>query len=238
LGADVAGNDGAGAGPTSLPYPATQLYASAGALDRALHRRLCGHLDGDWRYTAGRRAGGQLVCAAIVCAGGSSGPHRPGLAVLTHQAALSQSLPRSSRTGRLWRCGGSRRAWFRDDTRNLVRRRLLGVDVVGNDVAPRTPRRDGRRVHPDFQRTARTGEAAVLAVARPRQSGTPRGGADANTPACPPVASCTILFQHLKPSISKNCHSSCNILLPSVTHQQRGNDRQPEAKPPHSRSRF
>jgi hypothetical protein len=64
------------------------------ALRRAFRNRLCFNLDGHRRRAAGSRDYGPVVCNGMVHAGGWHGPDRVSLAALTHQAALSQSLPR------------------------------------------------------------------------------------------------------------------------------------------------
>lgn len=80
-------------------------------------------------------------------------PHCACLAILTHQAALSQSLPRSYRTSGVWPCSRFPCASFRDYTWVLVHRFLLGLDAVPDTAASKTRRRDGCRGRPDFQRT-------------------------------------------------------------------------------------
>ncbi len=153
------------------------------------------------------------------------------LAVFPRQTALSQSLPRSYRTGRLRRSGGFRRASFRHDTRDLVRRILLRLDVVSNSAAPGTRRRDGWRGHPDFQRTAGTANAAALALARPRQSDTHRGCTNEDTPARPPIWSCADLLYQIS-CRHVTCHSRLRAPKRLVTLNWCSHDGKPVAAQP------
>jgi len=72
---------------------------------RAFPGGLYRNLDGGWQRSTGHRTCGQLACAAILSDSGSRGSHRVSLAVLTYQAALSQSLLRLSGAVRIRCCG-------------------------------------------------------------------------------------------------------------------------------------
>src|SRR5262249_1099448 len=158
---DVGGDDVARAGVADPPHPAAELHTVACAPGHAVRWGLRGDLDGFGWPVAGVEAG----FVAIVRVRHGHAADRCGVAVLAFQTKVSQSLPRAHGTRRVWHGCGSRRASFRAEAWNVVRRFLLGVNG-GPDAAAQGPhRRDGSGVFSDFQRTAGAADAAFLAMA-------------------------------------------------------------------------
>ena len=132
-------DDVAGADPADPPCPVAELQQSTRPFCRVVRCRLCRDLAG-----GGRRAAHSELAAALFARQSMRGgrlPLRADLAVLTDQAALSQSRPRAYLPGRVWPCGRLRCASFRRDPWHLVCGILLGVDdfpdaAASQDTSP------------------------------------------------------------------------------------------------------